>query len=219
MSGTKMQGSFGLPEEMKKELNRLERRKNEVDGKQQEEPSVEEPISEPIVSDVEEMVDKKIVDTEPLSKEDYAIKIKKVMQEVRDDLKIEITEADIWAYLYNNEIIKKDVVIFPGRMIATFKTLSLNNVNRIDSSMAKIYDEKRLEGGYKNKGTQSLLAEGLLELGKPGEARSTGTTTEERFDSVGKMGAMLVDILGQKWNEFTFLVEKTIKMEMKEKKS
>ncbi len=212
-------GSFGIPQDMKDAINDIEQKKRE---NQQKEPTsdVEEIVTQPVLEKKKETEESEPLSDnfEELTVDQKEKKVKEVLEEIRKNLDIEITEDDIWSFLYNNEIIKRNVVIMPGKMVATFKTISLDATNLVDSKMAEILDEKRLEAGFKNLNTQHVLSQGLIELGKPGKLKSLGETPEERFKVVGKMSALLVEKLGRKWNTFVFLVDEAVKEEMESKK-
>lgn len=217
MKNEKPRGSFGLPDDLLKAINDVERKKR----------SVQEP--EP-TNDVEEIVEQEAekpvksvkitggdVNAE-LTEEEKKAKIEEVINEIKKDLGVEITEDDVWSMLFNNEIIKRGITVIPGKMSATFRTISLDDTNEVDSKMASELKIDRLENGYKNINTQYILSQGLIELGKPGQLKPLGETAEERFKAIGKMSALVVEKLGRKWNEFVFLVDETLKEEMESKK-
>lgn len=212
----KSNGSFGIPDELKQAIDSMEKKKT---APSQGVSDVEDlPIEDLRVEGSASKEDQQKDLTEKELKEKKRLEQKKLLEEIKEDLGIKISEDDIWSFLLNNEIIKKDIVIVPGRLHATFKTLTLDETNAIDSIMAQDLEVKRLENGFKNINTQHLLSRSILELGKPNAPRSIGSTPKERFDTLGKMSALLVEKLGRKWNLFVFLIDGIIKEEMEVKK-
>lgn len=218
MKTTATQGSFGMPKEMLDELDRIKKKKSEGVS------TPKESISE---SDVEgmnfgaEVPEKKaasIPDEVPkeLSRDQQ---IAEALKQIREDLGVVIDEDDLWSILYSNCLTKRNVTIIPGKMHATFRTHSLDETNAIDIKMAKVMEETRMENGIKNVNAQHILSYGLRELGKPGKMRSIGETPEARFKVLGEMSTMVIEVLVKKWNEFVFLVDQSVKEEMKGKKS
>lgn len=224
MQKTQPKGSFGLSEDMMQAINDIDSKKRAPaagptsdveDIVAQEETQKESPTE---LAQPARPAKAKPAENAELTEEEIAVKLKEVMKEVETNLGIEIDEDDIWSFLFNNEILKRGITIVPGKMVATFKTLSLDATNDVDGKMAEALDEKRLESGFKNINTQHILAQGLVELGRPGQVKSIGETPEERFKVIGKMSSLLVEKLGQKWNQFVFLIDETVKEEMETKK-
>lgn len=223
----KGKGSFGIPEEMMEQINESKRRAKESESVNSEETKKEEAEyydSESIPEDDQETQ----TDT-PEKKDGFKSALTEQAKRDKEDAQlaehiekesgINITEDDMWAFIIKGNLTKKDVPIFPGKLHASFKTLTLKEDREIHESLGSLVDSKILESGFKNVNTKLILSKGLVELGKPGALKSIGSNSKEREEELDKMSTLLIERIAQKWNNFTFLVEHKAKQEMKEKKS
>jgi len=147
----------------------------------------------------EALADSKILDTEIVELQKY--------------LGIALSEDELWQILFGNTLEKRNICIVPHKMYATFRTISMGDSNFIERQLGEIADSKLLKRGFDNINTQYLLAAGMLELGKPGNARSIGATIDERFKAIDGMSAFTVDLLSRKWTAYMNLVDKSLKRE------
>lgn len=208
MEPKKTQGSFGIPEDMMNEINKS---KKKASGEKVEEKKQSYTDSESIPDDgYKEGLDS------PEEQEEQ--KLSDIAKDIKKDLQIEITEDDLWQFLYNNNLTKREITIVPGKMVATFKTISMKENQTIDSAMAEAMEKKLLEGGFRNLNTLHLLSYGLLELGKPGEAKSLGDNNEARFKVLEEMNTLIIEKIAKKWNTFVWLLNYTVNEEIDEKK-
>jgi len=220
-------GSFGLPDELKEAMSAVK----ESQDKAKKGPTLEkEPEKDQPYKDAESIPKKALKEAEKKSEEaekkSEEVKTEemlleeaeKLAEDIRKDLKIDITEDDVWDFLFSNKLEKSGVCIIPGKMDATFKTHSANEIKAMSQKLGEALEIKMLENGYKTLNTQHVLAYGTLELGKPGKAKNIGETVEERFEALGEMSGILMAKLGKKWNSFFWLLEFTINKEMDEKK-
>ena len=198
------EGSFNIPKDLLNEMNKNEK--------------PEENVSNEVTNDVEETIKK----TEPGVKESNKSKEEEheeLLEDIKKDLKIELTEDDLYNILVNPHKKKENIEIFPGRMYASFKFgLTTNELLDVDRKMTMAQEYKHLEAGFKTLNTQHILSHALLELGKTDNLKPIGDTPEERFEEIGKMSSLLVEMLSKKWNMFLFLISDLAKKESSLKK-
>jgi hypothetical protein len=200
-------GSFGIPEDLLEAVNES---KAKAKGKKYEKKAQAYTDSESIPEETEEETSK----AEEVIEEDPDVTLQKQIKEIKASLKVDIDEDDLWSIFMGNQLEKEDIVIIPGKLVASMRTLSLDETQAIDTKMAEALEMKFLEAGFMNLKTKHLLAAGLTGLGKPGKARQLGKTHEERFEALGKMSTVLVERLAHKWNQFTWLVNEIVNQEM-----
>lgn len=206
MEPKKKTGSFGIPDEMIEAINESKQKAKSTEAKEGYKDSESIP-------DVEEAQTEEEVQEEEKTKTNAEI-----AEEIKKDLGIEIDEDNLWEFLYKNNLTKQDIVIVPGKMVATFKTISMKENQIIDEAMANAMEGKLLEGGFRNLNTLHLLAHGLRALGKPGQAKSLGDTFEDRFNAINEMNTLIVEKIAKKWNTFVWLLNYVVNEEIDEKK-
>lgn len=205
MKTNKRAGSFNIPDELLKEVNKVKVKEKDPESS----------------NDVEDLIES-IEENEPEEKK--VIESKKddpeeLLENIKKDLKIELTEDDLWNVLFNSSLIKKNIEIFPGRVYASFKYgLTVDELAYIDTKMSEAVDSKLMETGFKALNTRHLLSHVLLELGKPDNIKPIGKNPEERFKEIGSMNSLLLEMLAKKWNMFLFLIDETIKKDESIKK-
>lgn len=178
--GTELKGSFGMPKaEPKKEARPKTVENVEVSPKEQEKQTQEQERQQR--NEMIELLEK--------------------------DLKTTISDDDIWQVLFGNTLEKRSVCIFPGRMFATFRTISMDDANKIENLMADAADGTVLKRGFDNLNTQYVVAAGVLELGKPNLAKNLGETMEVRYETFKPMSSVVVDRLSKKWGSFMTLID------------
>jgi hypothetical protein len=204
MKANKMNGSFGIPEDLLKEVNKVKEREGkprlplEEDLEYPEEPKEKK---EPPKKEVEKEIEK---DPEKDREE--------LLEEIKKSLGIELNDDDLWGILFDNSLTKSDIIVFPGRVHVTFKYgLSVDEMAQIDEEMAKAMEYKMMEAGFQSLNTRHLLSHVLLEVGKPDKLKSIGNSPKERFAAIGKMNSILVEMIAKKWNMFLYLIDDTVK--------
>ena len=176
-------------------------------------------LSQPEKPDIKPKPQPNPVKEELTDKEKALEEREELLDEIKKELEIEITEDDMWNSIFNSNLTKSNISIFPGKVHATFKYgLNVDELSQIDKAMATALEEKWMETGFKSLNTRHLLSHVLLEVGKPAKLKSIGSTPEERFEAIGEMNTILVEMLAKKWNMFLFLMDETAKQEKTLKK-
>lgn len=203
-------GSFGIPKDLLDAVNESKKKQGvtPTESKSYDSESIPDfDDKEPEASKAEEKV-------EAVKEETEEEKMEKQLEDIKKSLGVDITEDDLWSIFMGNQLNKTGIVIIPGKLEASFSTLSVDDTQKIDKRMAEALEEKFLEAGFMNLKTKHLLAAGLTGLGKPGKLKPIGTTHEERFEQLGKMSTILVERLAHKWNQYTWLVNQCVNKEM-----
>lgn len=210
-------GSFGIPQNI---LDAVDSSKKKAKGKNTEETKEPEMafFDSETIPEVEESPQEEVPEKDAEVKEPK-VSVEEQIAVIKKELGIEIDEDDLWKVFMGEQLEKSGIVVIPGKLEVTFKTHSLTTTQSIDQKMAEALELKFLEAGYRNLQTQYLLSEGIVGLGKPGKARQLGSTSEERFEQLGKMSTLLVERLAHRWNQFTWLVNEIVNKEMDSGKS
>ncbi len=203
-------GSFGIPKDLLEAVNESKKKQ----GAAPTESKSYDSESIPEFEDKESEEPKSQEKAEELKVETEEERVEKQLQDVKKSLGIDITEDDLWSIFMGNQLNKTGIAIIPGKLEASFSTLSVDDTQKIDKKMAEALEEKFLEAGFMNLKTKHLLAAGLTGLGKPGKLKAIGATHEERFEQLGKMSTILVERLAHKWNQYTWLVNQCVNKEM-----
>jgi len=212
-----MGGSFGVPQDILNEIEKSKKKgrgeKEDVKEDPKESPKKTEFFdSESIPESGGEKFNPKVEEKEP--EEEKGPTEEEQIKAAEKFLGVEISDDDLWPMFMGGHVEKAEIVIIPGKLSATFKTLSLNKNKKISSFMAKTIEEQYLEDGYRNIQTQHLLAAGLIALGKPGKVKELTDDYEEKFNQIGEMDTLLVGGLAEKWNSFNILVGTLFRREM-----
>jgi hypothetical protein len=209
MKGGGAKGSFGIPEEMQEAIKKSKKQAEGAEASKQ--PKEEYRDSESIPEDIEKKVEKE--EAKELTPEEVEVREKEKRDETAEKLKkelgIEFDDDDMWNFYFNNTLTKRNVVIVPDKVQATFRTIDMDENELINDALSRAVDEKILEIGIQNVRVKYTLACALVEYGKPGKMKSLGETLEDRLKAIGKMNTMMVDMLIKKWNKFTWLLEYT----------
>ena len=220
-SGFKSQGSFGIPEQMKRDLEAA-RLKKDAPTDSKRPPSPSSPVSadqiEEAVAKVEAKVQAKAAEKE---KDDPAKDVLAVKDYWEEQLEIKITPTDLRNYIFNLRLVKDDVFVasFPDEkdpekltdFRVSFLAHSPEDLAAIDEKMAKFRDK----GGYTPDGLENekalqVLSYGLLKVA----GRSMGATAEDRYTNIRKLGGHLVDLIANAWRGFNIL----LRLSLQEKK-
>ena len=200
----KATGSFGIPPEMQEAIRKS---KNQASG--EEESTQEEPKSskkdeytdsESIPEEFEKTDGEEAEEEEPKGPTDAEIAAK-----IEKDLGIELDEDDLWQ-LYFGILKKENIVIIPGKVHATFKTLSLDENDLLDEAMKDAVEKKLLDTGVYNIKARKTLSFCLVGMGKPSKIKSLGATSEETYENLVKKNTLMIEKFIKKWNQFLWLV-------------
>lgn len=212
-------GSFGIPEDMQEAI----RKSKEKAGSSQESEhkAKPEPKSKSNYKDSESIPEEaEMKAAEEDSKEKQKKEEAEIAEEIKKDLGIEFDEDDLWAFYFKNNLEKRNIVIVPGKVMATFRTIAMKENDTINDVLAEAVEKgSLLEAGMQNIRVKHTLAFGLRELGKPGKLKSLGENYEERLEALQEMNTMMIDKLMKKWNKFIWLLEYTVNQEMQVKNS
>ena len=195
-------GSFNIPKDLLKEVNR-------VKEKAEKSPTDIEDVVSEVEKEKEEGKEEGIPEKEPSQEE----KAEQLLKNIEADLKINIDEEDMFKALLNCDLIKRNIAIYPGKIHATFKYgITVEELHEINKHMGIAQkSETMTEVGLQSLNARHLLSHALLELGKPDNIKSIGNDPDERFLVIGNMNSLLMERLSQKWNMFVFLIEQKLK--------
>jgi Asp-tRNA(Asn)/Glu-tRNA(Gln) amidotransferase A subunit family amidase len=196
-------GSFNIPKDLLDEVKKVKKK------------------SEDNVNDIEETV--KNLDAEKVDVEDIEVdeekerqqKIDEALEAIKEKLNIELTDDELYDLCTKNQMTKRNIKIFGGKIYATFKYgLTVDELQYVDKKMKQADESGQFTAvGLKSLYTRLLLSHVLLELGKPDNIKPVGSDPENRFKEIGLMNSLLVEELTRKWNMFLFLVDETLKKE------
>ena len=226
-----MKGSFGIPEDMMEEIKRSKEKAAQAESKEDSsqeyydsesipEEEVDSPKEDPRKdkkeSDRSDSTSFESIVSQQDKEEAEEAKMAKYIEETS---KIDLTEDDLWDFITKGTLTKRDIPIFPGKLHASFRTLTLKDDREINESLGRVVDNKVLESGFKNINTRLILSRGLVELGPPGKLKPFGKDISDRETQLEEMSTILIERIAQRWNNFDFLIRHKTKMEMQEKKS
>lgn len=199
MNKGKPQGSFGIGEDIMDAVNKS-KAKAKAEDEQPEKKAAYDSESIPEVEEDSGPKDEgKKVSNDPNPEE--------IAKTIRKDLGIEITENDLWNFLFKGALEKKGITIVPGMMYATFKTVTMKQTLEVDEKLSEYLEKKLMESSFRNVQTVLMLSQGVIELGKTAEAlKSLGDSAEVREAALEKMPSLLVEKLSKKWNSFVYLL-------------
>ena len=209
MEPKKTKGSFGMPDDVLKAVNESKAKARGEESKKQSYADSES-IPEETPEATPEATPEVAASTSQKEKTDD-----EVAEEIRKDLGIEITEDDMWQFLFKGQLTKPGVEIVPGKMVATFKTINMNQTQAIDERLADILEKKLLDAGFRNLQTRHVLSEGIASLNKPSSPeKPLGKNSSEVFTALGNLPTLLVEKISQKWNRFVWLVNYEVNKNM-----
>lgn len=204
----KPQGSFGMPENMKKSMESS--RKNMVEAAQRAQAKVEGPQAPPPVpppTTVEAApVKPELAEPTQAEKEEQFLALKKAYEE---SLQTTITEDDVKDYIFKGRL-TKEVNIITGVVKGTFQTLTPDEHMEIDARTA----EYRENSKYTSEGVSnqsSLVRLSYLWLAANGKPLSASNDPKTREKFIRKMGTHLVDAASVKYNELDMLLKLALK--------
>ncbi len=207
-------GSFGIPEEMQQAINESKAKEGKNTVTEEEAKEFTQAVKEDSSFDLgkakedttEEVTEEKVEPTleEILNKE---------IKELSTSLDITIDDDNIWSMLFEEELIKDNIIVIPDRFEVSFRTLNSNDNKAIDKKLELFSRDGFLEEGIKNEMTLNLLAHGVVKMGRPGKAKDMPSDIEERYKSFASLPTIVLDKIARKWNDFTRLTSAIIEKE------
>lgn len=229
MEGVKPRGSFGVPEQMKKDLEAARMRAAQTQAQATSEPP--KPPEEPVdprwqpppeaPSQIEEKVTLKAPEeksSDQLSADDLETMYLKQREELEKSLDTKITEEDVKEYVFKGRL-AKDIEVLPGIIRCVFQTLSAEDVQEIDRQVADIAEQnkKATPDGLENERAMLNLAYSWVSAaGKPLAANSDPA---KRRATIRRMGAHLVDAAIKSLREYNLLLRLVMREKQFLKKS
>lgn len=207
--GFNAQGSFGVPQH-------LVPRQPSVDTKPATPPTDSDPdrlLSKPapaVASSAAPSAQPEATPTDPESPKDEIESLRRFWE---DRLKISITERDIRDYIFKGRLVKDNVEVIPGYMLATFQSLNPEELSAVDQKMALFRESvKFTTDGLNNENALQVLAYGWLKSAEVDESgvkpmKSMGNTPEERYKTVTKISALAVQEAIEAWDGFNVLLK------------
>lgn len=204
MQGNRPQGSFGVPQNLLKDMEAARKKQTE----DAEKPIVQEPV--PVQEPVKEEIaaEKKPEDTQ----EDKALlEIQKTKEHWEKQLEIKITGEDVQDYLFKGRVTKEGVYLtsFTVKGVeqdfrVTFQSLTPEDSEAIDIKMAEYRDKgKYTATGLDNEQALVTLSHALLNAA----GRPMGKAPEERYANIKRFGGHTVNLLALAWKGFNYLLD------------
>lgn len=156
--------SFGLPQQMKEEVERVQMAKEERPKVDEPAPSMQKATDDGFNTD-----DLSETPSETLKKEESVIEPKDPIQVLKDELGIELEEDDFHKLIFKGYT-DKDVIVIPSvkgsrPLIATFKTLTAREQEEVDEYVAEDMNRTRMTvDGHHDRRWLWLLAFGVTKL-------------------------------------------------------
>lgn len=213
-TGFRPQGSFGIPEQLKKQLEESKQRPA-PEPSQESAAKATEPKMEPVAKSSDpESDDQEYKDRQEI------LNFKK-MWEAR--LGISITHKDVREYILRGRLVKEGIIIVPGYMLATFQTHNPSELAAIDQTMAAFRETvKFTPDGLSNESAVQVLSYGWIkaalideddqtQAGNPAPYRSLGENPEQRRKAIQSMGSLLVASAAECWDGFNVLIKLALK--------
>lgn len=203
---TQAKGSFGIPPEMREAIEKSKSQSQEEptqeatqeDDKTEAhtpEDSTEKSDDSPENPDIN--AEEETVPAQPTDEE--------IVREVEKLLEVKLSEDDVWS-LDTGILTKENICVVPGRLYVTFRTLSMNESREVDRAIKAAVDEGLLDTGVMNVKARITLKYGLLAIGKKGDPRSLGNSSEERDTALGELNTLVVEKCISTWNRYGVLL-------------
>lgn len=198
MEGFKAKGSFGIPENVKQQMETARARAPEA----AKAPEAVQARSAPEVEAPEQ--EKKS------SGQDQLEELKKVYETT---YKIQLTEDDVRDYIFKGRLIKKDVEIAPGYLKGTFYSHTPAEYAEVDKHMAAFMKagDFTSEGASNEKAivvlSYSWRDAAPIEGDVVGSYRSLGATPQDRRKAICEMGAHIIDLASEANTALNFLLK------------
>lgn len=177
-------GSFSKPADLTKKIEQHEATRGPVPQAATPPPTAAEAPAEtaPVAQKTPEQLEEEAV---------AAAKEKRTrwIKEIEEELGIELSDADIRNYIFRGQI-SKDIEVVKGMMTVKLKTLRGEELQEIDSRMAKIRDDgKHTARGLENEEAMVTLSYAWTHA----DGKELGLTPADREPKIRKMGAMFLE--------------------------
>jgi hypothetical protein len=224
MEASRPQGSFGIPEHIRKQMEDTQRAKASKD--KEEPPQLPEP-EEKSAKAAPVMEPKAAKDSEDTASEaDDKEKLLKTIHFWEDQLEIKISPKDIQDYIFKGRLVKEGVFIaaYPDEKTpdsykdfrVTFQSHTPADLSEIDEKMAAYRERGKFTAeGLENERSLHMLSYVLLSA----DGRSMGKTPDERYKNVKNFGGMIVSLIAEAWDGFNLLVRYSLREKKLFKKS
>lgn len=173
-------GSFSKPQNLAKAIEQAEA--------EMKSPAAAEAKDEPVKLEEKPSGELTEAQKKEAEEKERLARVAQVRKDIQTDLECSITDEDVKHYLFKGSI-SKELSIVPKLMKGTFKTLKIEDLQKVDSRMAKIRDQ----AGFTNQGLaneESIIA--LSYSWTHADGKPLGDTAEAREEKIRKMGALFV---------------------------
>jgi hypothetical protein len=215
----KAQGSFGIPEHVKREMEAVRKRvpaaEAEAKATQPHHPRAPAPekVNEPEPTPTQEL-SKELAPEEAKQKTAEETEYEELVKRKNyweKQLEIEITGEDLQDYLFKGRIIKDGIYLTSYKVKGAEKdfrvklqSLNPNDSTEIDEKMAAFRDKgKYTAAGIDNEQALVTLSYGLLAA----DGRPLGKTPDERYKNICQFGGLTVNMLASAWKGFNYLLD------------
>jgi len=216
-TGFKSRGSFGIPEQVIRQMEEARRQKKEEEAEVApvQKSSYPPPQAAPEASSTPPPVKELSVDE---SDQKEILKAKRFWE---DQLEISLTPKDIRDYIFKGRLIKDGIFVAsipdekdPEKCVdfrVTFQSDTPEDSSEIDEKMATYRDKgKYTAEGIANENAILVLSCALLSA----DGRPLGKTSEERYKNIKKFGNDLVNLIVEAWSGYKLL----LRLALREKK-
>ncbi len=207
-------GSFGMTPEMEEAIKASKNKEKGVDTEIT--PEMESDIkSSGVLDKIQDLElemgsnDKKPEETEELEETKPEKTLDEILTEriemLSKSLRYTVSEDEKWKMFLSYTHEKDDVVIIPGKFVASFRILNSAESKEVGSKLSKFMEGSHLEEDYKNETTLQLLSRGVTAMGKFGHSKKLTNDVEERYKIFESLPVIFLDKIARKWNDFTEL--------------
>ena len=213
MQGSNPRGSFGIPLDLQKKMDDAAKQARSSKSEQLSTPTppVESEANEisTVDSDIKK-IEEPVKSKEELEREEF----EKLKSNYETTLKTTITEQDVTDYIFKG-FMTKEVEVIPGKLKATFKTLSADQLQemrkRVDPFVKTTGDAQAIA----NENTLWTLSYVVVKL----SGRDLPTDVVKKREVIGKLATNLIGKLSVSWNTLDMLINFSLEEERFLKKS
>ena len=200
-TGFKSRGSFGVPPEMKRDLEEQRRRAAEQEARKPEEPPAPA-MGIPLGSEPPPPSPEQAEKTAELSKEE---EYRKVRAELEADLETTITVDDVKDYIFKGRL-AKEVCIIGGHLKGTFQSMNPTEYMEIDKRMATFRDESAYTpDGLSNQ--RAILVLSYVWVNANGRPLSAKNDPVKREEHIRKLSVQVVNMASAAYTKFDELLQ------------
>jgi len=212
MEASRPQGSFGIPEHIRKQMEDSQRAK--AAPKEAPAPPAPEPEKT-----AEPGVEAKSVDAAPVVDDNSdREKLQKTVQFWEEQLEVKITPRDVQDYIFKGRLVKDGIFIAafhddkdPEKFKdfkVTFQSHTPADLDEIDEKMAAYREKGKFTAdGLENEKSLRMLSHVLLSA----DGRSLGKTADERYKNIKNLGGGLVALIADAWDGFNLLLRHALR--------